>query len=157
MEKSAGILAYRIVDGKVQVLLGETGGPFWKKGQRKYGIPKGMVEEGETEEQTARREFTEETGFSIPEDCELIDLGTSKSFSGKEVRIFAVKIDFAPGEKDVPIRSMSFPIEWPPKSGKIETFPELDSASYFTIAEGEEKIFQYQKVFLQRVNYLSDI
>jgi len=141
---SAGILVYRIVDDRVDVLLVHPGGPFWaKKDAGAWTIPKGEFD-GVTEdaEATARREFTEETGESPPNT--LVSLGSVRQSGGKVVHAFA-------GEGDVDvtrIRSNTFEMEWPPRSGRTQTFPEVDRAAWFTLDEARERILASQRPLL---------
>lgn len=155
MTRSVGILAWRLKDGKMEVLLGESGGPYWNINQKKWGIPKGMIEDGETDEETAIREFEEETGFTVPKDADLVDLGECTSFAGKVVRIYALQYDFAPGESEMPAGSNSFEAEWPPRSGNYQSFPEVERLKYCSLNEAENIIFPYQKDILSRVKYLN--
>src|SRR6185436_13629282 len=115
---SAGLLMYRVKDGRLDVLLGHPGGPFWKgKDKGAWSIPKGEVESTEGLFETAIREFAEETGFNPTEP--FIQLGEVKQKSGKTVHAWAFKGDCEPAQ----LRSNTFSIEWPPKSGKIQEFP----------------------------------
>lgn len=137
---SAGVLLWRHgAGGAAEVLLGHFGGPLWaKKDAGAWAIPKGMVEAGETPEQAARREFQEELGF--PAEGPLVPLGRIRQKGGKIVEAFALEGDLDAGA----IRSNSFTLEWPPKSGRIQSFPEIDRAAWFTIAGAREKILPSQ-------------
>ena len=119
IQHSAGILAYKYVDGALKVMLAHPGGPFWmKKDKASWSIPKGLLEDGEETKSAAIREFKEEIGCTI--EKELIELGSIKQSSGKIITIFTVEMDV-----DVTkVVSNTFEMEWPPKSGKMEEFPE---------------------------------
>lgn len=149
MEHSCGILAYRIKDGRTQVLLGRNGGPF--KCSTPYNIPKGHVEEGEDDIQCATREFAEETGLAVPDGKEITSLGTSRTSKGKVVTIFAVEHDYNPDGDDVEIDSIMFEMEYPRGSGKIIMAPELESAKYLDAEVALERMFPYQRVFVERL------
>ena len=141
---SAGILVYRIVDDRVDVLLVHPGGPFWaKKDAGAWTIPKGEFDEAaEDAETAARREFVEETGQPPPD--ELISLGSVKQSGGKVVHAFA-------GEGDIDvtdIRSNAFEIEWPPRSGRTQSFPEIDRAAWFTPDSARERMLAGQRPLL---------
>ena len=138
---SAGILAYRRTE-RLEVLLAHPGGPFWtKKDAGAWSIPKGLVESGDLLA-CARREFTEETGLVA--DGEFIPLTPVKQKSGKTVHAFAIAADFDLSN----CRSNFFEIEWPPRSGKVKSFPEVDQVGYFDLATAREKILPYQEPFL---------
>jgi predicted NUDIX family NTP pyrophosphohydrolase len=133
-KKSAGLLLYRFQGGELQVFLVHPGGPFWaRKDVGAWSIPKGEFEEEEPLE-AAKREFGEETGLAI--DGEFILLKPVTQKNGKVVHAWAVQADIDP-EK---IHSNTFEIEWPPKSGKTQEFPEVDRAAWFLADEGMEKI-----------------
>ena len=148
MEKSCGILAYRWKNGKLQVLLGKNGGPF--SGTCPWNIPKGHVENGETDKECAVREFIEETGLDVP-DRPFIDLGTSKTSKGKVVAIFGIEHDYNPDGDKVKINSIPFTMEYPRKSGKYITAPELCEAKYIDADKVVGDMFQYQRVFVERL------
>lgn len=134
---SAGIIAYRQnTDGNPEVLLVHPGGPFYKnKDNGAWSIPKGEYMESEDALLAAKREFTEETGNILPE-VEFIALTPVKIKSGKVVSAWAVKADF----NEPLIQSNFFEMEWPPKSGKKQSFPEIDKAEWFTLKEAFHKI-----------------
>jgi len=144
---SAGILVFRHRDGAAELLLVHPGGPIWaKKDVGAWSIPKGLVEEGEDNARAASREFKEETGFDCPAGP-MIDLGAVKMKSGKTVRAWAVE-----GEIDTTqIQSNLFEMEWPPRSGKRQEFPEIDRGQYFPPAEAMIRIHEYQKPFVERL------
>ena len=146
VEYSGGILAYKYVEGKLEVMLAHPGGPFWaRKDEAAWSIPKGLQETDESILDTAKREFEEETGCKIQTD--LLELGTIKQPSKKLITIFAVEMEI-----DVNmVKSNLFEMEWPPKSGNIQKFPENDKAQWFTIEEARKKIFKGQKGFLDRL------
>jgi len=126
---------YRRTTGDLQVLLVHPGGPFWqKKDDGAWTIPKGEVESSEDELAAARREFREETGLDAV--GEMIPLGSAKHKSGKVVTAWAFEGDCDP----TAIKSNTFSIEWPPKSGQKKEFPEVDRACFFRLAEARQKI-----------------
>ena len=134
---------FRQTSAGLEVLLVHPGGPFWaKKDLGAWTIPKGEVQEGETDLQAARREFQEETGLTAGEP--LIPLGEVKQKSGKMVAAWAFCGDCDPAA----IRSNTFSLEWPPKSGRMQEFPEIDQAEFFTLAEAGRKILPAQAPFL---------
>jgi predicted NUDIX family NTP pyrophosphohydrolase len=130
-QRSAGILMYRHKSGAVEVLLVHPGGPLWKKkDEGAWSIPKGLYEESEDALAAARREFEEETGAALA--GEFIPLGEFRQSSAKIVSVWAVE-----GEFDVTkLTSNTFALEWPPKSGKINDFPEIDRAAWFLTKRG---------------------
>jgi predicted NUDIX family NTP pyrophosphohydrolase len=137
-EISAGILAFRRKPA-LEVLLAHPGGPFWaKKDDGAWTIPKGLTEPGEDLAAAARREFTEETNLIA--DGALIALKPVNQKSGKLVHAFAVETDFDLGA----FTSNTFEIAWPPKSGKRQSFPEIDRVAYFALPAAKIKIIAYQ-------------
>jgi len=137
-ESSAGLLVFRR-NGPVEVLLAHPGGPFWaRKDAGAWTIPKGLVEAGEELTAAARREFTEETNLSAA--GELIALPSVNQKSGKVVHAFAVEADLDLAG----FASNSFEMEWPPKSGRRQSFPEIDRIAYFTLPIAKAKIIAYQ-------------
>ena len=145
-EHSGGILAYKYVNGRLMVMLAHPGGPFWtKKDDAAWSIPKGLQEGEEAILETAKREFEEETGYKIGAD--LLDLGTIKQPSRKEITVFAVEMEIDVNQ----VKSNLFEMEWPPKSGNIQKFPENDRAQWFAIEEARQKIFKGQRGFLDRL------
>lgn len=146
MKKSAGLLLYRKANNSTEVLLVHPGGPFWaKKDFGTWSIPKGEYDEKENPRQGAIREFTEELGLPAPATS-WRELGTVK-YSNKEVIAWT-------GEHDLDIsqfKSNHFEMEWPPKSGKKTTFPEVDQARWFNLGEAHEKIIPGQKAFLDNL------
>jgi predicted NUDIX family NTP pyrophosphohydrolase len=151
MRRSAGILLYRVVDdgaeGRIEVLLGHMGGPFWaRKDAGAWTIPKGEHELAEDPLSAARREFEEETGVSLPAS-DFVDLGEVHQSGGKVVRAWAVEGDLDPATAV----SNTFEIEWPPKSGRMATFPELDRFEWFDLDTARSKIIVAQREFLDRI------
>lgn len=144
--KSAGILAFRNRGGGIEVLLVHPGGPFWRsKDAGAWSIPKGEYAAGEDAEQAARREFSEELGLGV--SGRLHPLGEIRQRGGKTVTAFAVEMDV-----DVAtIRSNTFELEWPPRSGKRQAFPEIDRAEWFDLAAARAKINAGQKPLLDRL------
>lgn len=148
MIESAGILAYKILHGKIYVLLAHPGGPYCEK--KEYGcwsIPKGAVEEGETRKQAARREFREETGFMAK--GKLKRLGSLKTNKRKNVTVFATKMDVDTSKH----RSNTFILEWPAKSGNYNEYPETDKCEWFDLKEARDRICYGQINFLDRLQY----
>lgn len=133
---SAGIIAYRFAGNELQVLLVHPGGPFWKnKDEGAWSIPKGEYDAGEDPMLVAIREFEEETGNVIVSKkyCELTPVWMK---SGKTVRAWAVEADF----EEVFISSNMFEMEWPPRSGKMQSFPEVDRAEWMNLQQAKTKI-----------------
>jgi predicted NUDIX family NTP pyrophosphohydrolase len=145
---SAGLLPYRIEDGTVSVLLVHPGGPFWKnKDEHAWSIPKGEYEPDEDPEAAAVREFIEELGLPVPEGPR-IDLGTVRQTGGKQVRAWAIRADDLSVET---IESNRFEMEWPPKSGALKDFPEVDRAEWMTIPEATPRLVSAQAELLTRL------
>ena len=143
-KRSAGLLLYRLKNGRLEVLLVHPGGPYWaKKDDGAWSIPKGEYTEGEEPLAAARREFEEETGI-CPEG-EAIPLGTIRQPGGKLVTAFAMEGDLDAAA----IRSNTFSMEWPPRSGRMQTFPEVDRAGWFGKEEAERKILRGQLPILR--------
>jgi predicted NUDIX family NTP pyrophosphohydrolase len=145
--KSAGILLYRRSGEELEVLLVHPGGPFWaKKDAGAWSIPKGEYVDGEEALAAALREFEEETGSRLAPDG-LTALGSVRQRSGKVVSAWA-----AEGELDAEaIRSNTFTLEWPPRSGRMREFPEVDRAAWFGLPEARERINPAQAAFLDRL------
>ena len=146
-KRSAGILLYRFSGGEPEVLLVHPGGPFWaNKDQGAWSIPKGEYEDGEDPQVAARREFKEETGTELPPGA-LDELGSVRQKSGKYVAAWA-----AEGDLDAAaVTSNTFEMQWPPRSGKLQAFPEIDRAQWFGIDEAREKLNPAQTAFLDRL------
>ena len=137
---SAGILMYRRASSSFEVLLVHPGGPFWKnKDDGAWSIPKGEYDAHEDPLAVARREFEEETGYAV--DGDFIALRPVKQASGKIVAAWAVEGDCDTTQ----IRSNTFEVEWPPKSGKRATFPEVDKAAWFTPDAARVKLVSAQR------------
>lgn len=143
---SAGLVMYRKRSGQLEVLLVHLGGPFWaKKDAGAWFIPKGEINPGEDELAAAKREFEEETGLR-PEST-LLPLGSVKHKTGKKVLAWAFEGDCDPAS----LRSNTFQMEWPPRSGKTREFPEIDRAAFFTVAAAREKMHAAEFEFLPRL------
>jgi predicted NUDIX family NTP pyrophosphohydrolase len=145
---SAGLLLYRFNDeAEIEVLLVHPGGPFWaKKDERVWSIPKGEYDAGEEPLDAAEREFEEELGQLAPLGPR-IDLGELDQSSAKRVHAWATEADFDADH----ISSNTFEMEWPPKSGTIAEFPEVDRAAWFSLAEARAKLLPGQIDFLARL------
>ena len=149
MKRSAGILMYRRPGAGLEVLLVHPGGPFWaRRDLGAWSIPKGEYAEGEDPLTVARREFAEELGHEPAGD--FWELGELVQPSRKVVTAWAVEGDF-----DVAgLKSNTFELEWPPKSGRKAQFPEVDRAEWFSPAEAETKILPGQREFIDRLRAL---
>ena len=145
-KKSAGLLMFRRASGGVEVFLVHPGGPFWaRKDEGAWSIPKGEYAPGEDPLETAKREFQEETGFQASGD--FIPLTSLKQPSGKVISAWALEGDCDAAS----IRSNTFSMEWPPRSGKQQEFPEVDRAGWFTIPAAKEKVLRGQVPFLDEL------
>jgi predicted NUDIX family NTP pyrophosphohydrolase len=146
-KRSAGILLYRDAGGAREVLLVHPGGPFWaRRDAGSWSIPKGEYGDEEDPRACALREFEEETGTPLPLG-ELVDLGGVKQKGGKLVQAWA-----AEGDLDAAaVRSNSFTMEWPPRSGRTAEFPEIDRAGWFDVDTAREKLVPAQVAFLDRL------
>jgi predicted NUDIX family NTP pyrophosphohydrolase len=143
---SAGLLMYRKRNQQLEVLLVHLGGPFWaKKDAGAWFVPKGEVNPGEDELSAAKREFQEETGLAPGAD--LLPLGSVRHKSGKKVSAWAFEGDCDPAV----LRSNTFQMEWPPHSGKMREFPEIDRAALFTIEAAREKMHPTEFEFISRL------
>ena len=146
---SAGLLLYRRRPGGPEVFLVHPGGPFWaKKDAGTWSIPKGEAAAGEELLTVARREFQEETGFPVTGDFR--DLDPVRQPSGKIVHAWAVESDCEAGA----IRSNSFEMEWPPRSGRKQAFPEIDRAAWLDLASARVKITKGQLPLLDQLERL---
>jgi predicted NUDIX family NTP pyrophosphohydrolase len=142
--RSAGILAFRRKAGGTEVFLAHPGGPFWaKKDETAWTIPKGLYEESEDPLTAAKREFEEETGIRI--DGRFHDLGEFRQPGGKIIRAWAVEADFDADS----VKSNLFELEWPPKSGKRQLFPEIDRGGWFDLGAARKKILKGQVPILE--------
>ena len=145
MPASAGIVLYR--GQPPEVLLVHPGGPLWaRRDGGAWSIPKGEYEQGEDPLDAARREFEEELGAPPPAG-QALDLGEIRQKSGKRVRSWALAGDFDPAT----VRSNTFALEWPPRSGRLQEFPEIDRAEWFTLPEARERIIAAQIPLLDRL------
>ncbi|MDX8517122.1 NUDIX domain-containing protein [Mesorhizobium dulcispinae] len=142
-QRSAGLLIYRRTAGVFEFLLVHPGGPFWaRKDEGAWSIPKGLIGDKEDELQAARREAEEELGIAINGDFQPV--GSYKQSGGKVVIAWSV-------EKDIDVdavRSNTFTMEWPPRSGAIREFPEVDKAGWFSLPEAGLKILKGQRAIL---------
>jgi predicted NUDIX family NTP pyrophosphohydrolase len=144
-KQSAGLLLYRRQDVTIEVLLVHPGGPFWaKKDVGAWSIPKGEFTDDEEPLAAAQREFAEELGTPAPKG-NVIDLGTARQSSGKTVYAWAQEADFDASSP----RSNLVEIEWPPKSGKTQSFPEIDKAAWFTLEVARQKLVKGQVPLLE--------
>ena len=142
-KRSAGLLLYRKRAGTLEVFLVHPGGPFWaRKDEGAWTIPKGEIGADESPLAAARRETAEETGFA-PEG-EFIELPPIRQKAGKHVHAWAVEAECDPRE----LRSNSFSMEWPPRSGKMADFPEVDRGAWFGMAEARAKLLEAQHPLL---------
>lgn len=146
-KRSAGILLYRRAPSGIEVLLVHPGGPFWqRKDLGAWSIPKGEVGEGEDELERALRELEEETG-AAPASGDLVELGSIRQRGGKVVTAWG-----APGDLDpATVRSNTFELEWPPRSGMVQSFPEIDRAEWFAPEQAREKILAAQAELIDRL------
>ena len=147
---SAGILLYRRGDGRLQVLLGHPGGPiFTRRDEGVWSIPKGLVEPGEDLLSVGEREFLEETGHPAPAG-ERLDLGSIVQKGGKTVHAWAVEGDLDPATAQSNLVQM----EWPPRSGRVGTFPEIDRVAWFSPAEAARRANPAQVALIERLEAL---
>jgi len=153
MKLSAGVILYRRANERLEVLLAHPGGPFWRrKDAGAWSIPKGECGDGEEPLAAALREFEEETGIKLEGELErqLEPLGEVKQAGGKIVRAWTIERDCDPTQ----LHSNTFSLEWPPKSGKFQEFPEIDRFEWFPIAEARLKLLKAQTAFLDRLEIL---
>jgi predicted NUDIX family NTP pyrophosphohydrolase len=145
--QSAGLLLHRQRDGKLEVLLVHPGGPFWqKRDEGVWSIPKGEFAENESGIDVARREFQEELGAAAPDGVPT-PLGSVRQSGGKVVQAWAL-----PGDIDVSrVTGNTFEIEWPPRSGKMQAFPEIDRAAWFDPDEARRRLLPAQRAFIDRL------
>ena len=149
-KRSAGILLYRFDGGTPRLLLVHPGGPYWTKRDRgAWTIPKGEYEEGESARVCALREMSEELGAAAPALAveRLLDLGSVRQKSGKVVQAWAAEGEFDPAA----LRSNTFSMEWPPRSGSEREFPEVDRAEWFDPEQAREKILPAQAELIDRL------
>ena len=146
--RSAGILLYRQSGDEPEVLLVHPGGPFWaRKDDGAWSIPKGEYADDEDPRAAALREFEEELGTALPGGDALVDLGEVKQRSGKVVTAYGLEGDLDASD----ITSNTFEMEWPPRSGKTEEFPEVDRAGWFAPAEARAKLVPAQAELIDRL------
>ena len=146
MKRSAGTVLFKREDDQLLVLLVHMGGPFWaRKDEHAWSIPKGEYEDGEDPRVVASREFAEELGSPLPDGPEF-ELGEAKQ-SGKSVIAFAREADFDAAT----CVSNTFELEWPPRSGQWQSFPEVDRAEWFDTNTARTKLVKGQLVFLDRL------
>lgn len=147
-KQSAGILVYRNKNGQIEVLLGHHGSPLWSsKDLGAWTIPKGTYDNNESMIDAAKREFTEETGFPVPKG-ELKEIGSVEQKNNKVVSVWAIKANLDASKAF----SNTFKTEWPPRSGKVQEFPELDRFGWFALPEAAKKINPHQVPFLERLS-----
>ena len=145
--RSAGLLLYRMAGGALEVLLVHPGGPFWaKKDLGAWSIPKGEHGDGEDPRACALREFEEELGSPAPGEA-LAELGEVTQRNRKVVAAWALEGDLDAGA----IHSNTFELEWPPRSGRMQAFPEVDRAAWFSVADARERVNPAQAAFLDRL------
>jgi predicted NUDIX family NTP pyrophosphohydrolase len=153
MKQSAGILLYRKGQKNLEVLIVHPGGPYWaKKDAGAWSIPKGEFTEGEDPFVAAKREFSEEIGLPAPEG-DYQDLGQAKQSSGKIVYIFVLQADL-----DIKnFKSNQFEMEWPPRSGQKQSFPEADKAAWVSLAKAKTKLVKGQQIFIDNLAAILDV
>jgi predicted NUDIX family NTP pyrophosphohydrolase len=144
---SAGVLLFRRGPGGLEVLLGHMGGPFWaRKDEGAWSIPKGEHGADEDPRDAAAREFAEELGVPLPPG-ELHDLGEVRTSAGKRITAYALAGDLDPGA----VAPGTFALEWPPRSGRVQEFPEIDRAAWFDLGTARDKIVKGQRPLLDRL------
>jgi predicted NUDIX family NTP pyrophosphohydrolase len=147
MTTSAGLIVFRRRDGTLEVLLGHMGGPFWaRKDAGAWSIPKGELDDGEDPLAGALREYAEELGHPPPAGT-AIELGEIRQRAGKRVIAFAIEGDFDPQLLD----PGTFEMQWPPRSGRLQEFPEIDRVSWFDLETAKSKIVAGQVALLERL------
>jgi predicted NUDIX family NTP pyrophosphohydrolase len=146
--QSAGLLPYRYGAGGLELLIVHPGGPLWaRRDDAAWSIAKGEFEPGEDAEAAAEREFLEELGFPAPPG-ERLDLGEIRQPSGKRVRVWALQ---APGLDPALVKSNSFEMQWPPRSGRRQSFPEVDKAEWASPVAARRKLVKGQVGFVDRL------
>jgi predicted NUDIX family NTP pyrophosphohydrolase len=149
-KQSAGLLVYRRKANKLEVFLVHPGGPFWQlKDENAWSIPKGEYGADENPLDAAKREFKEETGFDVP-NGKVVELKPIKQPSGKIISAWAIEGDFDKAK----MKSNLFTMEWPPKSGKRQEFPEVDRGEWFDLQTARTKMFKGQLGFLDELEEL---
>lgn len=145
-ERSAGLLIFRRRADSLEVLLVHPGGPFWRnKDVGAWQLPKGLIEPDEDAAAAARREAEEELGVAI--EGELVPLGEIRQKGGKIVAAFAVESDVDAAA----VRSNMFEMEWPPRSGRVQSFPEVDAARWFATEEARAMMLESQRPLMERL------
>lgn len=148
---SAGVLLYRRRSGAIELLLAHPGGPFWaNRDEHAWTIPKGEIASGEQPFDAAVRELFEETGVQLR--GEPVGLGSVRQAGGKIVHAWAVEQDFEPCD----LRSNTFEMEWPPRSGRLQRFVEIDRVAWFGLADAEKKLIAGQWPLVGRLLSLKD-
>ncbi|MGW3104547.1 NUDIX domain-containing protein [Streptomyces sp. NPDC001100] len=151
-KRSAGLLLFRHTDRGLEVLLGHMGGPFFaRRDAGAWSVPKGEYEPDETAWDAARREFREELGLAPPEG-EAIELGEVRQTNGKVVTAWAIEADLDPAT----VVPGTFRMEWPPKSGQVQEFPELDRVEWMDLERARAVVVKAQATFLDRLAEHSD-
>ena len=149
---SAGLVMYRSKDEGLQIFLAHPGGPFFThKDDGHWTIPKGEIEGEEDYLRTALREFQEEVGIALDPQGQFLDLGSIRQKGGKTVYAWGIERDW---DDRRPFRSSTFKMQWPPGSGKLQEFPEVDRAKFFPIEEARKKIKETQLPLLDRLEVL---
>lgn len=144
--QSAGVVLFRRRGGHVEVLLVHPGGPFWaRRDEGAWSIAKGEFDDAEAPAAAARREFREETGVALTAD--LLPLTPVAQSRGKTVHAFAAEADLDPAC----VESNTFELEWPPRSGRMQAFPEIDRAAWFRLDEARRKIVAGQRAILDEL------
>lgn len=147
MTTSAGLVVFRVREGTLQVLLGHMGGPYWSgRDDGAWSIPKGELSDGEDALAGALREYAEELGLAPPDDP-VIELGEVSLRAGKQLVAFAVEGEVDPAKLD----PGTFELEWPPRSGRRQEFPEIDRVAWFDLARAKRKVVQAQAGLLDRL------
>ena len=149
MNRSAGLVLFRFASADIEVLVGHMGGPLWAgKEEGAWSIPKGLVAADDADEWTAaQREFAEEMGYPAPTGTP-IDLGVFRQSRGKEIHIWALGGDLDATK----CSSNEFEMEWPPKSGRVQRFPEVDRAAWFDLATAKTKVVAGQRPVLDALS-----
>lgn len=147
--RSAGLLLWRRRGDRLEVLLGHMGGPFWAgKDDAAWSIPKGLYGDDEEPLAAAMREFTEELGLPVPVPADrLTPLGEIRLPSGKRLTVWAAEADLDPAD----VVPGTFAMEWPPRSGKVGEFPEIDRAEWWSLEDAATKLVRGQVPFLERL------
>jgi predicted NUDIX family NTP pyrophosphohydrolase len=145
--RSAGVLVFRQEKRELEVLLGHMGGPLWaRRDNGAWTVPKGEFSEDEEPLAAAQREFVEELGLPVPPG-ELLDLGEVRQSGGKSVRIWAVDGDLDPDS----VTLGTFQMQWPPGSGRMQSFPELDRVAWLPLESARQRLVTAQRAFLDRL------